>query len=140
MIPAKDIMTKNVVTIKPSTSVIEAIDLLLQNQISGLPVVDEEMNLIGVVSEKDLLNIMFEDDMNVNDPVSRYMTKKVVSFREEDDVVKICEFFLKKNYRRVPIVKDKKLSGIISRRDMLRLILISVLKGENGNNAEQKKE
>jgi len=42
MIPAKDVMTKNVVTIKPSTSVIEAIDLLLLNQISGLPVVDEE--------------------------------------------------------------------------------------------------
>lgn len=137
MIPARDIMTREVVTIRPETSIIEAIDLLLNNRISGLPVVDEEMRLVGIVSEKDLLNIMFEDNLNVQDPVKRYMTTRVTSFNEEDDIVKICEFFLKKNFRRVPIVWDKKLTGIISRRDILKLILISVLKQEEERKGEK---
>lgn len=128
MIPAKDIMSKDVISIQAKTSILEAIDILLTNKISGMPVIDDQHNLIGIISEKDLLHVMFEDDLDINSPVERFMNHKVVSFREDDDVVKICEFFIKKNFRRVPIVQGRKLVGVISRRDILRLILISALK------------
>jgi len=129
---AKDIMTKGTIKIKPDTSVIKAIDLLLENKISGLPVVDDDLHLVGVLSEKDLLNILFEKNVDVNAPVERYMTKKVIRFDQEASVVDICEVFLKQNIRRVPIAKDDQLVGIISRRDILRMILATVLQMKNG--------
>jgi len=124
---AKDIMTKETIKINPQTSVIKAIDLLLENRISGLPVVDDDLHLVGVLSEKDLLGILFEKNIDVDAPVERYMTQKVIRFDEKDNVADICEVFLKQNIRRVPIVEDGRLVGIISRRDVLRMILATVL-------------
>lgn len=133
MIPAKDVMTTDVISIRPETPIIEAINLLLEKRISGLPVVDGEMNLVGVVSEKDFLNILFQDKMSVQDPIQPFMSKKVISFKEEDDVIKVCECFIRHPIRRVPIVKDGKLAGVISRRDVLRLILETVRGIEEGH-------
>lgn len=128
MIPAKDIMTKNVISIKPSTSIIEAIDLLLENKISGLPVVNDEKKLVGIVSEKDFLHILFIDDIDVKESIARFMSKKVASFSEDDDIYDICDYFLKSNNRRVPIVdKEGRLVGVVSRRNILEHILIAVL-------------
>lgn len=124
---AKDVMTKDIIKIKPDTPALEAIDLLLQHRISGLPVVDDKMHLAGVLSEKDLLNILFETGIDVNTPVKRFMSKKVIQFKEEDSVVDICSFFMNSTIRRVPIVKDNKLVGVISRRDILKVILATVL-------------
>jgi len=131
---AKVIMTRNVRSIEPTTSIIEAIDILLENRISGLPVVDKERKLVGIVSEIDLLNILFRSDVKVEDQVQEYMTKKVNFFREEDSVYDICEFFLKNKKRRVPIVDSEgRLAGIVSRRDILRVVLTTVLSMENKN-------
>lgn len=124
---AKDIMTKNVLFVKPDTSVIKAIDILLENHISGLPVVDDNMRLAGVVSEKDFLGILLEKNVKLDEKVHRYMSKKVVKFNDEDSIVDICDFFIKNNVRRVPIVSQDKLVGVISRKDILQLILNTVL-------------
>jgi len=130
---AKDIMTKNVVSIRSDTPILKAIDLLLEKKISGLPVVDEQMSLVGVLSGKDLLNILFIKDIDINTPIERFMTQEVIKFDVNDSVIDIADLFLKKFIRRVPIVENDKLVGIISRGDMLKVVVATILDMKDKN-------
>ncbi len=123
MIPIKSIMTTNVITVKPETPIIDAIRLLTTHKISGMPVVDDAMHVKGILSERDVLEILVRRDVQFHETVDDYMTRKVISFSEEDSAIVVCKFFLKSHFRRVPIVKDGKLIGIVSRRDLIALIL-----------------
>lgn len=125
MLKAKDIMQSSLVTAKRDTSVIEAINILGQNKITGLPVVDDDMTLVGLVSEKDVLSIAYhvlagivgstKDAKKIGD----IMTKDVVSFRLNDNLADICQCFMNKPFRRVPVLDNGKLVGIISRKDII---------------------
>ncbi|MCK5214041.1 MAG: CBS domain-containing protein [Candidatus Omnitrophica bacterium] len=127
MITAKEIMTKDVITAKEDSSVIEVLDTLLENKISGLPVTDDNNNLIAIITEKDLLNTLFLEDLDVTNTIEPYLSKKVISFKVDDSIYEICDFFLKHNIRRVPIEQDGKLMGVISRRDIMRIVLKAVV-------------
>lgn len=130
---AKDIMITDIVSIKPDTPVLSAIDILLEKKISGLPVVDDQMFLVGVLSEKDLLNVLFLKDIDVDMPIERFMSKKVIKFDVNDSVIDIADLFLKKFIRRVPIVENDKLVGIISRRDILKVVVVTILNMKDKN-------
>ena len=123
MLSIKSIMTKDVVTVTPETPIYDAMRLLMRHRISGMPVVDEQMHVKGVLSEKDVLQILIDSNIKYKDTVVDYMTKDVISFSEDESAVKVCQFFIKNHFRRVPIVKDGKLIGIVSRRDLIELIL-----------------
>ena len=123
MIPIKTIMTENVITVVPSTPIYEAMNLLAKYAISGVPVVDSDNKLIGILTEKDVLKILINPNIGVKDKVEDYMTKNVFSFTEDADAITVCEFLIKNPIRRVPIVRDGKLVGIVSRRDIIALIL-----------------
>ena len=123
MLPVKSIMTKEVIYVKPNTPIYEAMQLLPQHQISGMPVVDDEMNLIGILTEKDVLKLLIEDVSYNKTTVADFMQTDVVSFTEDDSAVKVCKFFQDNFIRRVPIVRQGKLVGIVSRRDIISLIL-----------------
>ena len=122
MISAGRLMTKNVICVKPETPVMEATRLLVKHKVSGLPVVDEEMNLLGIISEKDMLRLLVEENIE-SKTVFDFMTKKVISFKDSDSILDICDFLIRNNIRRVPIAKDGKLVGIISRHDILTEIV-----------------
>ncbi len=125
MIKAKDIMQTNLITAKHDTPAFEVINILGQNNITGLPVVDDDMALVGLVSEKDVLSIAYHiltdsighdmDSKNIGD----IMTKDVVSFRPDDNLADICQCFMNKPFRRIPVVDNGKLVGIISRKDII---------------------
>ncbi len=125
MLKAKDIMQSSLITVKQDTLVIEAISILGQNKITGLPVVDDDMTLVGLVSEKDILGIAYhvlaEVDGNAMDTnkIGDIMTKDVVSFRLDDNLADICQCFMNKPFRRVPVLDNGKLVGIISRKDII---------------------
>jgi len=123
MIQIKDIMTKDVITAKRETPIYEAMNLLKKHKISGLPVVNDEMRPVGILSEKDFLQLLMSRNVDVKAKVADYMTKKVVTFQEDDSIVSVCEFFIKSSFRRVPILKDRTLVGIVSRRDIISFIL-----------------
>ena len=123
MLTIKSIMKTNVITVRPETPIYEALDLLFKNQISGMPVVNGQNEVVGILSEKDVLRILLDDKLIVKHTVSDYMTRDVVCFTEEDSAVDICKFFIRSHVRRVPIVKDGKLVGVVSRRDIVELIL-----------------
>lgn len=123
MFKAKDIMSTDVITVTTDTPIYEAMRVLAVKGISGLPVIDSNMNLAGIISEKDMLHILIDGDIQTKQTVADYMNRKVASFDQDDDVLDICDFFIKSTFRRVPIVADGKLAGIISRHDIIKLIL-----------------
>ena len=125
MLKAKDIMQSSLITVKQDTSIIEAINILGQNKITGLPVVDDDMTLLGLVSEKDIISIAYHvladlvgSAMDVK-KIGDIMTKDVVSFRLDDNIADICQCFMNKPFRRVPVLDNGKIVGIISRKDII---------------------
>ncbi len=123
LLPVRSIMTREVKTVLPDTLIFDAMRLLPKYQISGLPVVDEGNKLVGILTEKDVLKILTQEKISYQDTVSKYMTKRVVSFKEDASALTVCRFFQRNPIRRVPIVKDGELIGVVSRRDIICLIL-----------------
>lgn len=123
MFEVKDIMTKKVMTVSPDTNIYKAMSILVNKKISGLPVVDDNERLVGIISEKDMLQLLVDEEITDKTTVNDYMTKKVISFSSSDSAVSVCEFLMKYPVRRVPIVDNGKLVGIVSRRDIIHLVL-----------------
>ncbi len=120
-----DIMSTDVVTVGPDTTILEATNVLTKHDITGLPVVDRKKRLLGIVSEKDLLQLAYglkthtyaSDDSPKT--VEDVMTKEVISFDEEDHLSDVIKCLMDGDFRRVPILSGGILVGIISRRDLL---------------------
>ncbi len=123
MLRARDIMSKDVISVKNETPILEAIKILVENHISGLPVVKDDMTLTGILSEKDAIALFYESDEADNKTVSDYMTSPAVCFEEGEALLNVCDFLAKNIFRRVPITSNGKLVGIISIRDVLKSIL-----------------
>ncbi|ANQ47989.1 CBS domain-containing protein [Flammeovirga yaeyamensis] len=117
-------MTKKLIVFKPDQFIEEAMEVLVEKKISGAPVINDEGDLVGMLSEKDCLHIVLESRY-LNFPASQgrvkdYMTKAVMSITPDRDVVEVAMLFKNSSYRRYPIVKKGKLIGQVSRRDILR--------------------
>lgn len=124
MLKAKDIMTKRVISVKTDTPIYDALKLIASYGISGLPVVEDDMTLVGIVSEKDVLSLFYnndDDEITVDD----FMTQPPIFFDENESILDICDFLRKNIFRRVPITSEGKLIGIISIRDVIEYILLS---------------
>ncbi len=123
MLEAKDIMTRNVVCIKKNIPVVDAIRLMSNNNITGIPVVEDDMTLVGILSEQDVLRLFhtYEDekDRTVND----FMTQPAIHFEEEERLLDVCYCLRDNSIRRVPVTSDGKVVGVISRSDILKCIL-----------------
>lgn len=121
MLTASAIMNENVVTINQNALIQEAIDILLNQQISGLPVIDDEGQLVGVVTEFALLAIAY--DRNVTqDTVAQHMTTELLTVSPTDPINKVVDQCLVHRVRRLPVVKNGRLLGLIARRDVLRAL------------------
>jgi CBS domain-containing protein len=125
MLRAKDIMSNNIISVKQDDPIFEAVKLLVENNISGLPVVDESMKLTGILSEKDLVNLFYEQQEADGKTVADYMTHPAVSFEENNALLNVCNFLLKNIFRRVPVTSGGRLVGIISVQDVLKSVLHS---------------
>jgi CBS domain-containing protein len=127
IIRAKNIMKTSVIVVKKDTSINKAIAMLIKNNITGLPVVHEDMTLAGIISEKDILKFLsdlnllslIEDLKSSSAKVEDCMTKNVFSLDIDADIVEICDCLVQNNFRRVPILSEGKLVGIISRKDII---------------------
>ncbi|MHC4638542.1 MAG: CBS domain-containing protein [Planctomycetota bacterium] len=120
---AKDLMTKKVIHVKKDTPILDAVEFLVKRNITGIPVVEEDMSLIGILSEKDVLRLFSEDDDSENLTVNEFMTQPAVFFDENESIDDICECLLQNYFRRVPVTSNGKLVGILSRRDIIKIIL-----------------
>lgn len=116
---ASDIMTSPVITAKKDMKLTEAIDLMLRWHISGLPVVDDKGGLVGLVSEHDIMNFAF-DGHAAEVTVGEAMSTKVLSYPPDVSIDALVSCCVQNRFRRVPIVQDGKVVGVVSRRDILR--------------------
>ena len=123
MLRARDIMSTNVISVQRDAPILEAVKLLVENNISGLPVVEDDMTLAGILSEKDVVELFYDSEQAEDKMVNDYMTYPAVHFEDNNALLNICEFLAKNIFRRVPITSDGKLVGIISIQDILNTVL-----------------
>ncbi|QGT98740.1 hypothetical protein SYNTR_0147 [Candidatus Syntrophocurvum alkaliphilum] len=145
---AKDIMTTEVITVGPEEKIDTVAKLLIDNKISGIPVVDEQRKLLGIITENDLMVkaselkvpfyltlfdsfIFLENPIRFNNSLKKYvaslvkdaMTKKVYAVEENKDVKEVVEIMQKRRINRVPVVRDGELVGIVTRNDILKSLV-----------------
>lgn len=144
-----DVMNRDIVTVKPETPINDAIHLLSERKISGLPVVNDEGKLVGVLSESDLMwresgvtppaYIMVLDSVIYLENPARYerelhkalgqtvkevMTEKsITTIHPDQPLTKAAKLLLQRDIRRLPVVDDQnRLVGILTRGDVMRVI------------------
>lgn len=142
---ARDIMTSNVIAVSPDTPVERIAALLLENRISAVPVIDHDRHVLGIVSEGDLmhrpesgterrrswwLEAFTDSETLAHDYTKTHgrraddlMTRHVVSVTEDTGAADIAHLLDSHRIKRVPVVRNGKLVGIVSRADLLRSLI-----------------
>ena len=144
----KEIMTKEVVSVKRDSTIDEIAQVLIDNKVSGLPVLSDGGYLIGVVTEGDLLrremsprlpefiNILgaviyyhgverYNEDFKklLAQTASDIMTEDLITVKEDTDISEVARLMLNNNIKQIPVVDGSKLIGIVSRADIVKLLL-----------------
>ena len=112
---AKDIMTRDIITVSPTMKVKDLAMTLIKNQISGAPVASKDGTIVGVVSEADIIAKKGKD-------VRSIMSKKVISVAEDASVEEIAQLMTTHAIKRLPVMNEGKLCGIVSRADIVSAI------------------
>jgi CBS domain-containing protein len=141
---AMDVMTTSVVAVPPNATIADAAKLMLERRISGLPVIDAKGKLVGMVSEGDLLRRV-ESDTERRRPrwlelfaanstlaaeyvrshakrVADVMTEHMVTVREDTPLAEVADILESKRVKRVPVLRDGKIVGIVSRSNLLQAV------------------
>lgn len=119
-------MARKLITFGPDQSIAEVIQKLLSNRISGAPVVNEKNELVGVISEGDCLKQMVKGRYHnmpiLSGKVRDHMAQDVITINPEVNILEAAQMFLEKKIRRFPVVRDGKLIGQISQKDIMRAV------------------
>ena len=125
-ISVKDVMTTAIVTFTADMDLLEASHSMVVHAVSGAPVVDEQGLRVGILTERDCfkttLNAGYHGELAGK--VSEYMTREVETVSADMSILDLAVLFLRNKYRRYPVVSENHLIGIISRRDVLKALLI----------------
>ncbi|MGS2644671.1 CBS domain-containing protein [Streptosporangium sp. LJ11] len=132
---ARDVMTGPVVTLLPAHSVRWAIRVLFANAITAAPVLDDDGTLVGIVSEMDLLRGEFQPDPRTSMRIApgqtapppplrveEVMTRQVVTVTPTTDAIRLVELLVTKRVKSLPVLRDDRVVGMISRRDLIRVL------------------
>ena len=121
MYAVKNVMTDSPIVVHPETTIDDAIEVLLNHRVSGLPVVDRQGFLVGVISEIDIIDLVYKADID-GSLVGDFMCREIQSLNADASLDDAASLFCGKNIRRIPIVQDGKLVGVLSRRDLIRFV------------------
>jgi CBS domain-containing protein len=121
MYQVRDIMVDRVFTVGPEATVDDAVSRMLNHQVSGLPVIDDQRRLVGVVSEIDIIDLVYNADLDQSTVVD-YMTHEVRCLEADASLDDAAKIFCTQTIRRIPIVQEGRLVGIVSRRDLIRFV------------------
>ncbi|MCF7985077.1 MAG: CBS domain-containing protein [Thiohalocapsa sp.] len=119
---AQEAMSRGLVTLHPEMDVLEALRILVEQRISGAPVIDQVGNLVGILTERDCMLIALGAGYHSEDGgrVADFMSRDVVTVDADTPVTEIAERFANTHYRRLPVVERGRVIGIINRRDVLK--------------------
>ena len=123
MLETKDVMTRDVICIKKDTPIIEALRLMAKNNVTGIPVVEEDKTLVGILSEQDALRLFHTFDEEKDRTVSEFMTQPAIHFDQEERLLDVCYCLRDNSIRRVPVTCNGKVVGVVSRSDIIKCIL-----------------
>jgi CBS-domain-containing membrane protein len=151
---AQDIMTRDVITVTPDTDITQATQILLENRINGLPVVDENRRLVGIVCQSDMIaqqkriplpslftlldgyitltsskNFEKEVQKIAATRVAQAMTVGPVTVKPDTSLEEIASLMVEKKLHTLPVVNGKELVGIIGKEDMLRTLMADMPDG-----------
>lgn len=119
-----DYMARDLITFGPGDDILKAVNVLLDERISGAPVVDSGGRLVGVLSKKDCLGIVYSASYHQEwgGRVEDYMSRDVETIDAGTDIIKAADIFMSSSYRRFPVLENGRLMGQISRADILRAL------------------
>jgi len=123
MFKAKDIMETKVICIRPEMPIYEAIRLLPRSNLSDLPVVDKNLRPLGILSEKDVFQLLYDMDVKTNFKVKDYMNPFIKTFDVKDSLIELCDCLRSFSFRRIPITQDGMLVGMITPNNIIETIL-----------------
>ncbi len=115
---AREIMTSKVYTVSPEASVQEVAQLLTREHISGVPVVDKDGKILGVITEADIIRKATREGLHVAD----IMNPETVVVDEETWIDQIARLLTERNIKRVPVLHEGKLVGIVCRSDIVQAV------------------
>lgn len=123
----QDYMTRKLITFKKDTDINVAIKSLLDNRISGAPVLDDQGKVVGLIDDKDCLQVLFGNVYNrlpkSTDTVSNYMSNVMKSIKSNQSILDVASVFISSPFKRLLVMDENdKLIGQVSRRDILRAI------------------
>jgi CBS domain-containing protein len=119
----RDIMSKIVVSIRPDATLTSAVKVLTKHHLSGAPVVSEG-KVVGFISEPNLMDVLFDEETRTR-KVSDYMSQEVQMVRASDPIATAATMFAMYGIRRLPVIDDGRLVGVVTRRDLLAYSLHS---------------
>ena len=123
----KDAMTKEVISFGENATFREIKDSLKENKISGVPILDEQENIVGIISIDNVINAL--DDNIVDDRVKEHMTKEVITIPQNFSLVSAIKKLEKHRIGRLPVIKNSsstKITGILTMGDILNKLLFSI--------------
>jgi len=125
MVLVQDVMTRDPISVPQSASIDVAIDLIVERNISGVPVVDESNQLVGLITEYDVLQLYgkYHGDYETHyHTCQEFMTTNVHTIRQDATLEVAANIFQAASLRRLLVIEGKQLVGILSRRDVVRTI------------------
>lgn len=125
----QDLMWTHVITAESGSLASHAGIRMTVGKISGLPVVDAEKSLIGIVTEFDLVRALRADKDLAATPVDELMTRDVITVEADTPVDEVMEILERERILRIPVISDGNLVGVVSRSDILEAALIGVYVG-----------
>lgn len=117
---AKEIMTVPVLSVSPNESIEKALNIMYENQIHGMPVVDDDDNIIGMVVKADIYRFLTAPGHYPSCPVDWVMSKQVITVNLDSDLIDAAKELVKHNITSLPVVDGSKVVGIISMRDIVK--------------------
>jgi len=116
----RDVMNDQPISVGPDASLHEAIELLVQHNISGLAVVEPDGTILGVFGDRDLLKVFYEPEAH---SIRSVMKRDPETFSVDAPLVDVFDYLMSEDFRRVLIHEDNKLVGLVSRADLMPAIL-----------------
>ncbi|MEM0088711.1 MAG: CBS domain-containing protein [Archaeoglobaceae archaeon] len=114
----KEIMERNVVAVSDDASVEELVELMFEKKVGGCPVIDDREVVVGIATERDILRLLAKI-RKIDGIASEFMTKNVVTIRAKDSIETAMKTMISKRFRRLPVIEDGILLGLITSREIL---------------------